>query len=343
MISLSQKNLKCEADSSLFENKTTLKKSDIQLQALAVLKVECEGIQVLSQIINDDFERAVSLIYQTQGRIIISGMGKCSHIANKIAATFASTGKPAFFVHPAEASHGDLGMITPQDSVIMLSNSGETAELANLISYTHRFSIPLISIVGRAESTLAKMSTIALVLPKFEEACLLKLAPTTSTTMMLALGDALAICLLKKKGFTPKDFKIFHPGGNLGSQLLKVGEKMHPFHSLPLVLSGSFMQEALLIMTEKGFGCLGVLDSNSSLIGVVTDGDLRRHMSKDLLTYSVEKIMTQNPAVVTEDVLMADALNILNKKEITSLFVVGKEKKPLGLIHIHDFLRAGII
>lgn len=311
--------------------------------AARVLGQEAAGILELQKSLGSEFNEAVQHIFQTKGRVIISGMGKCSHIANKIAATFASTGQPAFFVHPAEASHGDLGMITEDDLVIMLSNSGETSELANLIAYTRRFSIPLIAIVGRKNSTLSKIATVALVLPPCEEACPMGLAPTTSTTMMLALGDALAISLLTQKGFTAQDFKIFHPGGNLGSQLMRVAEKMHKGDALPLIQMHHLMAEAIITMTAKGFGCVGVVDNQGKLQGVLTDGDLRRHMNPGLLDQTAETIMTRDPATITSDMLMVEALSLMNRRGITSLFIVDEMDHPIGLIHIHDFLRAGII
>lgn len=310
--------------------------------ALDVLDNESRGLIALKTTIDHSFLETVETISACTGRVILSGMGKCNHIANKIAATLASTGQPAFFVHPAEAGHGDLGMICENDVVLMLSYSGETTELANLIAYTRRFSIPLIAIVGRPQSTLAQMATHVLCLPRVEEACPLQLAPTTSTTMMLALGDALAICLLTKKGFTPQDFKVYHPGGNLGNQLTRVGEKMHGVERLPLVLTSCSMQDVLIVISEKGFGCAGVIDETGRLTGIITDGDLRRHMNPNLLEKTAGDVMTTAPRTTTADILLGEVVRVLNDRKITGIFVVDGEKKPLGFIHIHDCLRLGL-
>ena len=307
---------------------------------------ETAGLQDLANSLNSTFEEAVETIRGISGRVIISGMGKSAHVARKIAATFASTGQPAYFVHPGEASHGDLGMITPQDVVIVLSYSGETQELNSLITYTRRFNIPLIAITGKKMGTLAKVATIVLALPTVVEACPMGLAPTTSTTMMMALGDALAITLLSLRSFSPNDFQIFHPGGNLGNSLARVGDRMHKGDKLPLVKQHTPMSDVLLEMSAKGFGCIGVVDNQGCLVGVITDGDLRRHMSPDLLSQKAGEVMTANPTVVLSDTLMAEALAVLNQKTITSLFVVDSQThpaKPSGIIHIHDFLRMGVL
>lgn len=318
--------------------------SNILMSAKAALRTEADGLHALADQLGSCFEEAVRLIQQTKGRVIISGMGKCSHVAKKIAATFASTGQPAFFVHPAEASHGDLGMVTQGDTLIMLSNSGETAEMAGLIAYSRRFSIPLIAITGRAQSTLASVATVALVLPAAEEACPLGLAPMTSTTLMLALGDALAVSLLVEKNFTALDFKVFHPGGNLGSQLARVSEHMHTGAMIPYAKGVTKMTEVVIEMSAKGFGCVAVVDEKGLLEGVVTDGDLRRNMNHDLLKLTAQDVMNPNPTTIHEDVLMGQALALLNQKGITSLLVVGEaEREVKGIIHIHDFLRAGIV
>lgn len=309
------------------------------------LLTEANALMDLANQLDQSFADAVDLLLSCKGRIIITGMGKSGHIARKIAATLASTGSPATFVHPAEASHGDLGMITKDDHVIALSNSGETSELNNLITFTRRFSIPLIGITSGAESTLARIANVALVLPDAPEACPIGLAPTTSTTLMMAMGDALAVALLSVRGFSSQDFKMFHPGGSLGSALTRVCDKMHTGNRLPLIDASRPMSEVLLVMSEKGFGCVGVTDSNDHLVGVITDGDLRRHMSSNLLAQRAEDIMTSKPFTITGSLLMAEALGLLNEKSITSLFIVEDNKtasKPVGIIHIHDFLRAGV-
>lgn len=314
--------------------------------ARTALITETAGLQALADSLNKNFEDAVEMIRSLSGRVIISGMGKSAHVARKIAATLASTGQPAYFVHPGEASHGDLGMITPQDLVIVLSYSGETQELSSLITYTRRFNIPMIAITGKETGTLAKVATIVLPLPNIPEACPMGLAPTTSTTMMMALGDALAITLLSLRGFSSNDFQVFHPGGNLGNSLARVGDRMHKGDKLPLVGEQTLMSDVLLEMSAKGFGCIGVINSQGLLSGVITDGDLRRHMRPDFLTQKAFEVMTSNPTVIRPDMLMAQALALLNQKSITSLFVVESVtqlSKPCGIIHIHDFLRMGVL
>jgi arabinose-5-phosphate isomerase len=274
-------------------------------------------------------------------RVIVTGMGKSGHIANKIASTLASTGTPAVFVHPAEASHGDLGMITGDDVVIALSNSGETSELADLVTYTRRFKIPLIAITGRANSTLAVAADVALVLPNTPEACPMGLAPTTSTTVMLALGDALAVAMLERKGFSADDFHLLHPGGKLGRLLLRVAGIMHTGDEVPLIGGDRSMADTLLLMTSKSFGCAGIVDDDGRLKGIVTDGDLRRHMSGDLLSLKTEEVMTADPLSVQPSTLASEALGFMNARSITTLFVV-EDGRPVGIIHIHDCLRAGV-
>jgi arabinose-5-phosphate isomerase len=310
-------------------------------RARRVLDIEAEALSRLSRSIDEQFADAVRLLAGIEGRVVVSGMGKSGHVATKIAATLASTGAPAIFVHPAEASHGDLGMITPQDALILLSNSGETAELADVIQFAKRRQIPLVALVGRAKSTLAEAATVALVMPEAPEACPLGLAPTTSTTMMLALGDALAVALLERKGFTAEDFQAFHPGGKLGRRLLRVRDIMHASDAIPVVAASMRMADALIIMTGKGFGCVGALDDEGRLIGIVTDGDLRRHMGEGLLRQRVADVMTAQPKTVRPSAFAADALTLMNERKITSLFVT-EQHKPLGIIHIHDCLRAGI-
>lgn len=306
-----------------------------------VLRLEAEGLEALANALDDAFIHALELMEQMTDRIIVTGMGKSGHIACKIASTLASTGTPAMFVHPAEASHGDLGMITDDDVVVALSNSGETTELADLINYTRRFRIPLIGITGRAGSTLANEADVALVLPSTPEACPMGLAPTTSTTVMLGLGDALAVALLERKGFTTDDFRQLHPGGKLGHLLLRVSSLMHAGDELPLIEPDATMAEALIRMTAKRFGCVGVVDGKGHLAGVVTDGDLRRHMSSNLLNLSAGEVMTANPKTIRPDALAAEATSTMNDLSITTLFVVD-DKRPVGIIHVHDCLRAGV-
>lgn len=307
-----------------------------------VLRLEATALNLLADSLNDAFPQALDCIEAVKGRLVITGMGKSGHIARKIAATFASTGTPAQFVHPAEASHGDLGMVTDKDAVLALSNSGETAELSDVINYTKRWHIPLIAITSVANSALGAAADIVLALPKVAEAGSIALAPTTSTTMMLALGDALAIALLERRGFSAEDFKEFHPGGKLGQRLLRVSNLMHVGGELPLVAETASMSEALLVMTAKTFGCVGAVDPAGNLTGIVTDGDLRRHMGGDLLRMSVAEVMTPHPRSIRPAALAAEALGIMNEKSITSLFVVEGER-PIGIIRMHDCLRAGLV
>jgi arabinose-5-phosphate isomerase len=310
--------------------------------ARRVLQTEAEGLTALADGLNGEFVRAIELLEAAKGRVAVTGMGKSGHVARKIAATMASTGRTAFYVHPAEASHGDLGMVTPDDAVVALSNSGETPELSDIVAYTRRFEIPLIGITAKAESTLAQASDVALVLPAIPEACPNGLAPTTSTTMMLALGDALAVTLLERKGFSAADFKLFHPGGQLGKRLLKVGDLMHGAGGLPVVGLDAPMSEVLLVMTAKSLGCAGVLAADGSLAGIITDGDLRRHMRADLLEQTAGATMTRAPKTVGPTMLAAEALRIMNTKSITGLFVVDEAGRPVGVLHVHDCLRAGV-
>lgn len=323
--------------------KATLKKTACSHldAALDVLKNEADAINVMANQLDHHFSDVVDLLLTTKGRVIVTGIGKSGHIARKIAATFASTGQPAFFVHPAEANHGDMGMITPNDVVIALSNSGETAELANLIDFTRRFTIPLVGMTRNPESTLHKHSSHPLCLPKHPEACPLGLAPTTSTTMMLALGDALAVALLTARGFTHTDFKTYHPGGALGGKLRKVAECMHTGELLPICHEHELMQNVILTISQKGFGCVAVINESHDLVGIITDGDLRRHMGDNLLNQTAQTVMTKNPTTTTAHTLMTEALALMNNKKITSLFIL-EDNKPIGIIHIHDFLRAGI-
>jgi arabinose-5-phosphate isomerase len=292
--------------------------------------------------LSDAICRAIETIRSAKGRVILSGMGKSGHIARKIAATLASTGTPAMFVHPAEASHGDLGMITRDDVVLMISNSGESAELKDILAYSRRFGVPLIAMTARPDSTLAREADICLVLPQAQEACPIGLAPTTSTLMQLALGDGLAIALLEDKGFSAGDFRNFHPGGKLGAALTHVSAIMHKQPDLPLCAPDTAMSEALLTITQKSFGCVGVADDQGRLIGIITDGDLRRHMSRNLIDLKAKDVMTPAPKTIEPDALAPEALEQLNALKITSLFAVDAEGRPVGLVHIHDLLRIGV-
>lgn len=304
---------------------------------------EANALLSACETIGDEFIKAVEVFSEKKCRVVVSGMGKSGHIGRKIAATFASVGVPAFFVHPGEASHGDLGMITADDTLLLLSHSGETHELKQILDYSRRFHIKTIAITSRAKSNLASVADVVIVYPDLPEACPMGLAPTTSTTIMLALGDALAIATLKTRSFTPTDFRTFHPGGNLGKQLTRVRDFMHTKDDkLPLVLSGVSMHECLDKMNHYGFGCVAIVDEGENLLGIVTDGDLRRHMHVDLLNDNVEDVMTKNPITITPDILMAEALAIMQDKAITSLFICDNNK-PIGLLHIHDCLKAGII
>ena len=314
--------------------------------ALRTLGIEKEGLALLADGIKGTlaapFGAAVARLAAVKGRVIVTGIGKSGHVGQKIAATFASTGTPAFFVHPSEASHGDLGMVTRDDLILALSWSGETVELKPIITYSRRFAVPLVSLTSRADSALGQQSDIVLLLPRAKEACPHGLAPTTSTTMQLALGDCLAIALLKAKGFSAHDFKIFHPGGSLGANLKHVSDIMHKGEELPLVGERELMTRAIVTMTAKSFGCLGIVDAKGHLSGVITDGDLRRHMGEKLLKARVADIMTRNPKSVQPQMLASAALEMLNSSRITSLFVVEK-RKPVGIIHVHDLLRAGVV
>ena len=314
--------------------------SDIH-SARLVLEQEAAGLNALVEVLDSSFVAAVDLIAATGGRLIISGMGKSGHVARKIAATMASTGTPAYFVHPGEASHGDMGMITREDTVMLLSNSGETAELGDMIAYCKRFSIGLIGMVRRKSSLLVDEATVALVLPDTPEASPTG-APTTSTTMMMALGDALAVALLERRGFTPEEFHVFHPGGKLGQAFTRVEELMHDGEALPVVTEDTVMKDVLIEMTAKRFGCAGVQDASGALVGIVTDGDLRRHMEESMLEMKASEVMTEKPVTITAHMLASEALGIMNDKSITCLFALDEEKRPVGILHVHDCLRAGI-
>lgn len=307
-----------------------------------VLLHEAEALRTLAGALDASFVRVVDLFAGLEGRVVVTGMGKSGHVARKVAATFASTGTPAFYVHPAEASHGDLGMITREDAVLAFSNSGETEELRDLTLYSRRFRIPLVAVTSRAESTLARNADLVLLLPPLREACPLGLAPTTSTTAMLALGDALAVALLRRKGFTPGQFADFHPGGRLGARLMRVEQLMRRDDMLPLVRPETPMREAVLEMTRKCLGCVGIVDADGRLVGIVTDGDLRRHMGPDLLERRAGDIMTRHPLTIAPGALAVEALGTMNRNAVTVLFVVDAEGRPVGALHIHDCLRAGI-
>ncbi len=318
---------------------------DVQ-SAVRVLNLEAEGLTALAAGLSGDlgraFVKALDLLHDRPGRVVVTGMGKSGHVANKIAATLASTGTPALFVHPAEASHGDLGMIhETDDAVIALSNSGETEELADVVAYAKRHELPLVAITGEKDSALAKAASVALVFAGHTEACPMGLAPTTSTTVMLALGDALAVALLERHGFSPDKFHLLHPGGKLGKRLLKVSDVMHTGDALPLVGPETPMSESLVVMTEKSKGCVGVIDAGGKLIGVITDGDLRRRMSPDLLGRASSEIMTPGARTIRPDALASEAVHLMNSRSITNLFVT-EAARPVGILHIHDCLRAGV-
>lgn len=312
--------------------------------ALRTLEAEGSGVDALAAALRDGlgtaFSAAVELIRAAKGRVIVTGMGKSGHVARKIASTFASTGTPAFFVHPSEASHGDLGMIANDDVIVALSWSGETAELKNITDYSRRYGIKLIAMTAIPESALAKLSDVVLTLPQAREACPHNLAPTTSSLMQLALGDALAIALLESHGFTAIEFGLLHPGGKLGTLLKTVRDIMHTDARMPLAPLGSRMSEAILEMTAKGFGCIGITDSRGALVGIITDGDLRRHMRGNLLDARVDEVMTRGPKTVRPDQLLSETLDILNSTKVTALFVV-ETGKPAGIVHVHDLLRVG--
>lgn len=312
--------------------------------AMRTLDAEIQGLETLKASIGNGlgeaFSKAAELLADLKGKVIITGIGKSGHIGTKLAATLASTGTPAFFVHAAEASHGDLGMITRDDAVIALSWSGETQELASIVNYTRRFKVPLIALTAGSDSTLATAADIVIAMPRAPEACPHGLAPTTSTLMQMATGDALAIALLENRSFTAQDFRIYHPGGKLGASLRTARDIMHKEDKVPLAPIGLPMQEALVLMSEKGFGVLGIVDEDNSLIGIITDGDLRRHMSPNFLDLKVEEIMTRGPKTIPQDMLAGTILELVNSSAITSVFVIDGTR-PVGIIHLHDLLRIG--
>ena len=313
--------------------------------ALRTLEVGTGGIAAIAAALQGPlgtaFTDVVELIRQAKGRVIVTGLGKSGHVARKIAATLASTGTPAFFVHAAEASHGDLGMITPDDVIVAVSWSGEQPEMKNLVNYSARFAIPMIALTSNAESSLGQAARIVLELPKVREACPHNLAPTTSTLMQAAIGDALAIALLESRGFTALEFAKFHPGGKLGAMLKHTSDLMHTGDAVPLKPVGTAMSDALIEMSAKGFGCVAIVDARGQLAGIITDGDLRRQMKPDLMTLRVDDVMTRNPKVVDRGSLASEALELLNSAKITTL-IVTEAGKPVGIIHLHDLLRAGL-
>lgn len=311
--------------------------------ARRVLKIETDGLMALSDGLDEAFPKVVDLLKALEGRTILAGVGKSGHVARKIAATFASTGTTSLFVHPTEASHGDMGMMRKEDAVIALSRSGETKELADMIGFCKRFGLPLIAMTCRPNSTLAKTADHVLLLPDAPEACSVTGAPTTSTTLQIALGDALAVALLEARGFTAGDFKTFHPGGALGAQLASAADLMHTGSLMPIVDISEIMERALLVMGEKGFGCVGIVDTDEVLVGIITDGDIRRNLDKDLPKLSVKAIMTENPKSIAPDILAAEALRIMTAEtpKVMQVFVV-KDANPVGILHMHDLLRAGL-
>ena len=319
---------------------------DIIQSAKQTLVTEQAGLAALADAMAasfaDEFVKAIKTIRKITGRVIVTGVGKSGHIGTKIASTMASTGTPAFFVHASEANHGDLGMIARDDAILAMSWSGETAELKGILAYSKRFSIPLIAVTSKENSTLGKEADIVLAIPRMEEACPHNLAPTTSAIMQLALGDALAVALLENRGFTAGDFRTFHPGGQLGASLTHIHDIMHSGEQLPLVVTGAPMTEAIMQISQKGFGCVGVTGKDDKLIGIITDGDLRRNLKKDLLGEVVDSVMTADPKTIQPDMLAIEAMEILNNSAITALMVT-KDHKPVGIVHFHDLLRIGVV
>jgi arabinose-5-phosphate isomerase len=316
------------------------RRTDDVAAARRVLDLEAAGLKALGAGLGASFVAAVDLLAGIRGRIIVTGIGKSGHVARKIAATLSSTGTPAFFVHAGEASHGDLGMIAKGDAVIAISNSGGSAELTDIVAYTRRFKIPLVAVTGGGASPLAKHADVTLLLPQAEEACPMGLAPTTSTTMMMALGDAIAVALIERTGFTAGHFRELHPGGQLGRRLKLVADLMHAGEELPLARPTERMSEVLIKMSAKRFGCVGIVDDAGALAGIITDGDLRRHMSDRLLSETAGGIMTRDPKTIRKDATAAEALHLMSERSITALFVV-EDGRPIGILHLHDCLRAG--
>ena len=303
-----------------------------------VIDIEIKALNLLKNYISTDFVKVVNLLLKNKGKIIVSGIGKSGHIASKIASTLSSVGSPSFYIHPSEANHGDLGMLEKKDVVILISNSGETSELINLILYCKKLGIPIVSITSELDSTLSRESNLNLLIPKNIEACPLELAPTSSTTCTLALGDALAVTLLKKKKFTESDFRELHPGGKLGQMLSEVKDVMKINLDIPLIVESKKMSYAILEMTSKGEGCVGVVSKKNELIGIITDGDIRRNMNHELLDKNVKEVMTRKPKTLSPNTLISKALKIMNEESITNIFIT-KQKKPIGIIHMHDILK----
>ena len=319
---------------------------EIKESAQRTLACEKKALDIMEQHIDDAFVTVAEKILNLSGRVIVTGMGKPGHIGKKIAASLASTGTPAFFVHPAEASHGDLGMVTQKDLVLALSNSGESKELFDIINYCKRFGITLVAVTSDPESTLGKAADYVLKIPNKKdapEACPFNMAPTTSMISILAMGDMLTVCLMNMRGFTKELYHDRHPGGKLGNVLVKVQDIMSKGDSLPVVTETLPMSEALVIMTQKALGCLGIVDASGKLIGMITDGDLRRHMSPDLVSKKVSEIMTNAPKTISKDMLGSEALNLMNTQHITNMFVVNESGEPIGLLHIHQLLHAGVV
>lgn len=318
---------------------------DLIASALRTIRTENAGLVALEKALDNGlsapFAEAVRTIVGSKGRLVVTGVGKSGHIGSKLAATFASTGTSAFFVHSAEANHGDLGMIGTDDVILAISWSGETAELKGIVNYSQRFRIPLIAITAGEESALGRAANVVLLLPKAQEACPHGLAPTTSTMMQLAIGDALAIALLEARGFTPTDFKTFHPGGSLGASLVHVREIMHKGDRLPLVTAGTLMPDAMKVQAHKSFGCVIVVEHDGQLAGIITDGDISRNLSRNLSELTVDDIMTRTPKTVDQNMLASAALSLINEKHIGALIVV-EDSRPIGLVHFHDLLRIGV-
>ncbi len=328
----------------LKDSSMNIDRKSVVASAVRTLETERAGLKELAEALDNGlaapFAEAVRIIAGIKGRLIVTGVGKSGHIGSKIAATLASTGTPAFFVHPAEANHGDLGMIGDDDVILAMSWSGETTELHGIVAYARRFAIPIIAITAGKSSALAREATVVLGLPRAPEACPHGLAPTTSTVLQLVIGDALAVALLEARGFTADHFRTFHPGGQLGAKLTQVRQIMHSGSELPLASSGALMREAILEMTQKGFGCVGITDADGVLIGIITDGDLRRHIDSELLSMTVDQVMTRNPKTIGPETLAESALQVVNSSAITTLMVV-EDGKPCGVVHLHDLLRIG--
>ena len=310
-------------------------------RARKVLELETIGLKGLSKSLDGTFIEVIDLLQKIKGRVVLSGMGKSGHVARKISSTLASTGIPSFFVHPGEASHGDLGMIDNDDAVIAISNSGETPEMSNLVAYTRRFKIPLVVVTSKNRSSMAEQADFILLLPEVEEACPMGLAPTTSTIMAMALGDTIAVVLMERLGFTVDDFKLRHPGGQLGKRLLKVSDNMHDGDAVPITTGDKLMSEVLPEMTSKSFGCIAIVDAKKYILGIITDGDLRRHMADNILGLRADQVMTENPKTIRPKALASEAVMVMNESQITNLFVAD-DNKIVGVIHIHDCLRAGV-